>query len=99
PPLSSPFPYTTLFRSLVYACECSRSDLDGPRYPGTCADKHLAEASGLSLRIRLEPTVEHFDDPRLGPQAQQPSAQCGDLLARDREGNWTYQFAVVVAAW
>ena len=84
---------------LVYACECSRSDLDGPRYPGTCAGKHLADAPGLSLRIRLEPTVEHFDDLRLGPQAQQPSAQCGDLLARDREGNWTYQFAVVVDDW
>ena len=38
---------------LVYACECSRSDLDGPRYPGTCAGKHLADAPGLSLRIRL----------------------------------------------
>ncbi len=31
-----------------------------------------------------------------GPQAQDPSLQCGDLLARDRDGNWTYQFAVVV---
>jgi glutamyl/glutaminyl-tRNA synthetase len=86
-------------KGLVYACECSRSDLDGGRYPGTCANKHLAETPGLSLRIRLEPTVEHFDDLRLGPQAQQPSAQCGDLLARDREGNWTYQFAVVVDDW
>ena len=56
-------------QGLVYACECSRSDLDGGRYPGTCADKHLAEGPGLSLRIRLEPAVEHFDDLRLGPQA------------------------------
>jgi len=83
-------------RGLVYACSCSRADLDGARYPGTCADKGLAEAPGLSLRIRLEPTVEHFDDLRLGPQTQQPSAQCGDLLARDRQGNWTYQFAATV---
>jgi glutamyl-tRNA synthetase/glutamyl-Q tRNA(Asp) synthetase len=27
---------------------------------------------------------------------QQPSAQCGDLLLRDRFGQWTYQYAVVV---
>jgi len=83
-------------RGLVYACACSRKTFEGGRYPGTCADRHLAEAPGLGLRIRLEPGVERFDDLRLGPQAQQPSAQCGDLLARDREGNWTYQFAVVV---
>jgi len=82
-------------RGLVYACACSRADFDG-RYPGTCADRGLAERPGLGLRIRLEPGVERFDDLRLGPQAQQPSAQCGDLLARDREGNWTYQFAAVV---
>jgi glutamyl/glutaminyl-tRNA synthetase len=86
-------------RGLVYACECSRADLDGARYPGTCAVKHLAEAPGRGLRIRLEPSIERFDDLRLGPQTQQPSAQCGDLLARDRHGNWTYQFAVVVDDW
>jgi glutamyl/glutaminyl-tRNA synthetase len=86
-------------RGLVYACACSRADLEDGRYPGTCADKHLAEASGLGLRIRLEPSVERFEDLRLGAQTQQPSAQCGDLLARDREGNWTYQFAVVVDDW
>jgi glutamyl-tRNA synthetase/glutamyl-Q tRNA(Asp) synthetase len=25
-----------------------------------------------------------------------PSRQCGDLLIRDRRGNWTYQFAATV---
>ena len=32
----------------------------------------------------------------LGPQQQEPLAQCGDLLVRDRLGYWTYQFAVTV---
>jgi len=40
--------------------------------------------------------VECFADRRLGRQAQDPSAQCGDVLIRDRLGNWTYQFAVSV---
>ena len=44
----------------------------------------------------LPGTTEHFDDLRLGPQTQDPARQCGDLLARDRSGNWTYQFAVAV---
>jgi glutamyl/glutaminyl-tRNA synthetase len=90
-------------QGLVYVCECSRSDLDAPevpggerRYPGTCAHKNLADGPGRSLRVRLEPSVERFVDRRLGPQEQQPSAQCGDLLLRDRNGNWTYQFCAVV---
>jgi glutamyl-tRNA synthetase/glutamyl-Q tRNA(Asp) synthetase len=42
---------------------------------------------------------ETFDDLRLGRQSQNPAAQCGDLLIRDRIGNWTYQFAVTVDDW
>jgi len=86
-------------RGLVYACACSRSDFDGQRYPGTCRDQHLREQQGLGLRVRLDDSVVRFDDLRLGPQIQQPSAQCGDVLVRDREGNWTYQFAVTVDDW
>ena len=37
-----------------------------------------------------------FDDAFHGPLTQRPAAQCGDLLLRDRLGNWTYQFAVAV---
>jgi len=69
------------------------------RYPGTCAAKALREAPGFGLRVRLAPVVERFDDWRHGPQEQRPSDQCGDLLARDRDGNWTYQFAAVVDDW
>ena len=65
-------------------------------YPGTCRDRGLAEAAGLGVRVRLDPTVERFVDLRHGPQEQRPSEQCGDLLARDRDGNWTYQFAATV---
>ena len=86
-------------RGLVYACACSRADITGQRYPGTCAGKNLSESKGLGLRIRMDEAIEPFDDRRLGPQAQQPSVQCGDVLARDRDGNWTYQFAVAVDDW
>jgi glutamyl-Q tRNA(Asp) synthetase len=66
------------------------------RYSGTCANRGLAEGPGVGLRVRLSPTVERFVDLRHGPQAQRPSEQCGDLLVRDRDGNWTYQFAATV---
>jgi glutamyl-Q tRNA(Asp) synthetase len=88
----------------VYACECSRSDIvsaaassrDEICYPGTCATKSLSERSGLGLRVRLAPSTERFVDVRHGAIEQRPYEQCGDMLVRDREGNWTYQFAVAV---
>jgi glutamyl-Q tRNA(Asp) synthetase len=76
------------FRSGTFAPE--------QRYPGTCASKGLAERPGYGIRVRLEPSTERFVDMRLGPQEQQPWQQCGDLLVRDRDGQWTYQFAAAV---
>jgi glutamyl/glutaminyl-tRNA synthetase len=90
---------------LVYACDCSRRDIamDVPdrfgeemRYPGTCRSRGLAFDSTLARRVRMDEGVESFTDERLGEQRQSPSGQCGDLLIRDRAGNWTYQFAVVL---
>ena len=95
-------------RGLVYACACSRAEIaayrsphvpavdDELRYPGTCRDRGIADRRGVGLRVRLEPTVERFVDLRHGPQEQRPAEQCGDLLVRDRDGNWTYQFAATV---
>ena len=65
-------------------------------YPGTCRDRGLADGPDLALRVRLEPRIERFVDLCHGPQEQRPSEQCGDIVVRDREGNWTYQFAVTV---
>ena len=95
-------------QGLAYPCRCSRADVarasgaDHPdgielRYPGTCRDRGLPPESTLARRVIMSAgTTEQFDDLRLGPQSQDPDHQCGDLLVRDRHGNWTYQFAVVV---
>jgi glutamyl-Q tRNA(Asp) synthetase len=63
----------------VYACDCSRKDIGGERYPGTCRARGLDEAPGRSLRVEMG-----------------PDEGSGDLLLRDRDGHWTYQFAVTV---
>jgi glutamyl/glutaminyl-tRNA synthetase len=99
-------------QGLVYACSCTRATIasggserpalqaivspDEHRYPGTCRHRKVAETPGVGIRIRLDPSTERFVDLRRGPQEQRPFEQCGDLLARDRDGNWTYQFAVAV---
>jgi glutamyl-tRNA synthetase/glutamyl-Q tRNA(Asp) synthetase len=79
-------------RGLVFGCDCSRVS----RYPGTCRERGLALTDGVGWRVRMDPGLETFTDLRLGPQSQSPAEQCGDVLVRDRLGNWTYQWAVVV---
>lgn len=83
-------------RELVYGCTCSRADFDGERYPNTCREKEIPPGDGVGWRVRMDPGSERFFDELLGPQEQDPSRQCGDLLVRDRLGNWTYQFAATV---
>ena len=96
-------------RGLIYACDCTRRSLAAVgtlpdpggelRYPGTCRDRNLPLADGVGWRVRLAAGVEQFDDALLGRQEQSPAEQCGDMLIRDRLGNWTYQFAVTVDDW
>jgi glutamyl/glutaminyl-tRNA synthetase len=91
-------------QGLVYACDCSRRALvrgqpHERRYDGRCRGRGLPLVDGYGWRVRMDPGVERFVDERLGPQAQDPGAQCGDVLVRDRDGNWTYQFAVAVDDW
>jgi glutamyl/glutaminyl-tRNA synthetase len=82
----------------VYGCTCTRREIavagvaaDELVYPGTCRDRGIPLADGVGWRLRIEPGVERFEDAHLGAQEQEPAKQCGDLLVRDRLGNWTYQ--------
>lgn len=94
-------------RGLVYGCTCTRQDLARVRsddtpvpgalvYPGTCRDRGLAPVDGVAWRVRIDDTIERFDDGLCGPCEQHPAREHGDVVIRDRRGNWTYQFAVTV---
>jgi glutamyl-tRNA synthetase/glutamyl-Q tRNA(Asp) synthetase len=92
-------------RGLLYACRCTRQQIataqaagrgDEFRYPGTCRDRGWPLAPDAAWRIRMEPGEEGFDDLLCGPIRQDPAAQCGDFVIRDRLGNWTYQFVASV---
>lgn len=93
---------------LVYACDCARSTFArwtemhagarwrGPGCPGGCADRALPEdAPGVGLRVAMGDGEEAWRDLSAGVRSGAPAAD-GDLLVRDRAGNWTYAFCVVV---
>jgi glutamyl-Q tRNA(Asp) synthetase len=86
----------------VYGCRCSRQQLTQPdetnerRYPGTCRTANVAPSETPALRFQLDEGAVTFVDLRHGPQSQTPLEQCGDVMIRDRVGQWTYQFAVAV---
>lgn len=87
-------------QGLVYGCECSRKQIldqqsDGQGelcYPGTCSEKDLP-LEGHTVRFRIHSGAVSFDDQALGMCHQVPMGQCGDFSLRDRQGQWTYQFA------
>ena len=88
---------------LVYGCDCTRSTFGSwsaangrpwsdPGCPGRCRSRGLA---GPVLRVALGDGAEAWVDALAGPQSADVAPH-GDLPIRDRHGNWTYGFAVVV---
>jgi glutamyl-tRNA synthetase/glutamyl-Q tRNA(Asp) synthetase len=87
----------------VYGCDCSRTTFatwaadngrrwHGPGCPGDCRDRGL---DGPVLRAALGGGSEQWMDALVGPCSDEVAAE-GDLPIRDRDGNWTYAFSVVV---
>ncbi len=77
----------------VYACDCSRKDLEGA-YPGTCRDRRDV-ASPHAIRFRLTQSPLAFRDRWQGERRYEP-ARLGDPVVRRRDGLFAYQLAVVV---
>lgn len=98
-------------QQLVYPCYCSRKQLEAENpksetgeivYQGKC---RLLDERGKTrdksdephnLRFVVPNKVIHWHDLRLGDFDENPKMQCGDFPIRDRDNQWTYQFAVCV---
>lgn len=96
-------------RAPVYGCACSRKvlaerastpppavEVDENPYDAYCAVLGLPLRPPHGVRVALGDAAVQFEDACLGPQSQRPLQQCGDLLLRERNGFWSYQFCVVV---
>ena len=93
-------------QGLVYPCYCSRKQLEAENpksetgeivYQGKCLARREGNTdTPHNLRFVVPDKVIVWHDLRLGDFAENPKLQCGDFPIRDREGQWTYQFAVCV---
>ena len=88
---------------LVYGCDCTRSTFGswaaangrrwtGPGCPGGCRARWI---DGPVLRVALGGGSEPWMDAAVGA-SDEAVDQAGDLPVRDRHGNWTYGFCVVI---
>jgi glutamyl/glutaminyl-tRNA synthetase len=93
-------------RGLAYPCDCSRSTFaawrdahgrawTGAGCPGRCRQRALVQRDGLGLRVALGDGDEAWNDRLVGHRTGLVAPD-GDLLVRDRNGNWTYALCVVV---
>jgi len=81
---------------LVYACSCSRRDIGGGPYRGTCRSRGLAWTTGRALRLRVPATTVTFHDQLQGPYRQALAEECGDFVLWRADGDPAYHLAVVV---
>lgn len=80
----------------IYPCACSRKEIGGPVYPGTCRPGLAAGKSPRSLRMRTDEQPIGFRDAIQGPFAQNLEKDVGDFVVRRADGLFAYQLAVVV---
>ena len=82
-------------RGLTYACRCSRAQLKGGAYPGTCRTLALPD-SGAAIRLRVAPATVRFVDGVQGAFSQDLTRAGGDPIVRRRDRLFSYLLAVVV---
>lgn len=90
-------------QKLVYACRCSRRDIElealpgieGPRYPGSCRNRGLPEKNA-AVRVITYDEVTTVRDRIQGEIIHNLQRDIGDFVIRRRDGLFSYQLAVVV---
>jgi len=104
----------------VYPCTCTRTDVaaaasaphvgdEGPRYPGTCAQRRAADAaivarsasegsagSNFVWRFRASDHMRELDDLVAGRRTGDVATDLGDFVIAKADGTPAYQLAVVV---
>lgn len=80
----------------TFECGCSRRDLAGGIYPGTCRNGLPPGRSARSVRMRVQAERIEFHDAIQGPTSQSLESEVGDFVVLRADGVVAYHLAVVV---
>ncbi len=80
----------------AFHCGCSRGELSGRVYPGTCRHGLPPGSTPRSVRVHCGGPVIQFRDGLLGDFIQRLETEVGDFVVRRADGLFAYQLAVVV---
>jgi len=83
-------------RDLLFPCYCSRKQVKGKRYPGTCRDKQWNSSQQHAVRIRTETGNYTLQDQIQPDFSQELSEDIGDFIIKRSDGIYAYHLAVVV---
>lgn len=82
--------------NLTFPCACSRKDIGGGAYPGTCWPQIAAGRVARTLRLRVTLGDIHFIDRIQGQTTQRLREEVGDFVLVRRGGYYAYHLAAVV---
>lgn len=80
----------------VFACACSRKQLQNGLYPGTCRDGLAPGAQARTTRLRVDQTVLSLVDDIQGPYSQDLGTAVGDFVLLRADNIHAYHLATVV---
>jgi len=83
-------------KRLVYRCTCTRKQLQGNAYPGTCRHKAHGHDQQHSLRIITNQSLIKFNDEIQGHFQQILETEIGDFIVHRADGLVAYHIATVV---
>ena len=82
-------------RNLTYGCACTRKEVTGERYAGTCRNGIPSGKQARSLRILTNTDEIRFDDEIQGQYRQNVEDEVGDFIILRGDGLTSYHLAVV----
>lgn len=81
---------------LIYPCACSRREVGGQRYPGTCRTGLPPGRHARALRVRVDSNPTRVDDALQGLLVRDLAAELGDFIVYRADGVHAYHLATVV---
>ncbi len=83
-------------KNLLYRCTCTRKQLQGNAYPGTCRKKQHSSDQQHALRVITDQVAIKIDDGIQGYFQQILETEIGDFIVHRADGLVAYHIATVV---